>query len=469
MIRCKQVRIPHSNQPRNSVLTFLPELLASTNTIAIYRSMRPFTSFLVAAGIGILLLFVVFQTESWRAIPQSIGLGDKYGPHGKSTDDASSGVRIGRPEEPDPYAWQEGSRKGGFKEPKVESKSPYPVGETKPPGSNYTRCLVVPKLLKENVGWMEHELGDMIDSGLLSTAVYEMDNQDAPLHPVKNKGNEVMAYLSYVIDFYDDLPDVAIFMHYHRFAEHNNDILNKDASLMVRHLSPERVTRDGYMNLRCHWDPGCPDWIHPGVIDETDDRPEQHRLAESWAELFPDDQIPTILAQPCCGQFAVSRERILAIPKERFLRLRDWVLRTELSSFISGRIFEYLWQYILGGTAIHCPSMSACYCDGYGLCFGDAEKFDYYFELNFYLARYEKELQQWDEKAQNAVLAHDRSNNGGAKLDLPKPERDGWLRKKIQQIKQDMSQLRDEAFRLGSDPEQRAKEAGRAWKPGDGF
>ena len=431
--------------------------------------MRPPASFILTAVIGISLLFVAFQTEAWRTIPQSIGLGEKYGTYGKSADHISPGVRIGRPEEPDPHAWREGATKGGFKEPKVESKSPYPVGKTKPPGSNYTKRLVAPKLLKENVGWMEEQLGDMIDSGVLTTAVYEMDNQDAPLHPIKNKGNEVMAYLSYIIDFYDDLPDVAIFMHYHRFAEHNNVILNKDASLMVRHLSPERVTREGYMNLRCHWEPGCPDWIHPGVIDESDDRPEQHLLAESWAELFPDDQIPTILAQPCCGQFAVSRERILAIPKERFIRLRDWVLRTDLSSFISGRIFEYLWQYIFSGTSVHCPSMSACYCDGYGLCFGDPEKFDYYFELNFYLTQYEKELQQWNDKAQSAVLAHDTSNNDGAELDLPEPGRDSWLREKIEQIKQDMSQRRDEAFRLGSDPEQRAKEAGRVWNLGDGF
>lgn len=422
--------------------------------------MPKITTIALAAAISTLFLFFAFQSGSWRSIPQLVGLGDRYG-QAEEQDKAGDRVRIGRPEEPDPHAWREGAGKGEFKEPKVEPKSPYAIGETKPPGSNYRRCLVVPKIQGEDVSWIEEELGDMVEDGLLTTAIYGMDGSYAPLHPVKNKGNEVMAYLSYIIDSYGSLPDVAIFMHSHRFAEHNNMILDKDASLMLRHLSPERVTREGYMNLRCHWEPGCPDWMHPGVIDKTEDRPEQHLLAESWAELFPNDQIPTVLAQPCCGQFAVSRARIEAIPKDTFIRLRDWVLRTELSDFISGRIFEYLWQYIFSGSPVHCPSMSACYCDGYGLCFGDAEAFDYYFELSWHRRSYENELRLWEEK--NVSFALDQS------ADAPEAGRDEWLEKEIAQITQDMAQRRDEAFRLGNDPEQRAKEAGRIWRDGDGF
>ena len=417
----------------------------------------------IAAIVSTLFLFFAFQSESWRSIPQLVGLGDRYG-QGQHQSDGGDRLRIGRPQEPDPHAWREGFSKSEFKEPKVESESPYAVGETKPPGSNYTRCLVVPKIEGEDVSWINEKLGDMIQSGLLTTAIYGMDGSEAPLHPIKNKGNEVMAYLSYIIDSYDKLPDISIFMHSHRFADHNNLILDKDASLMLRHLSPERVTREGYMNLRCHWEPGCPDWMHPGVIDKTEDRPEQHLLAESWAELFPNDQIPTVLAQPCCGQFAVSRARIEVIPKETFVRLRDWVLRTELSNYISGRIFEYLWQYIFSGNPVHCPSMSACYCDGFGLCFGDAEKFDFYFELNFYRSRYEKELKIWEEKVENLTLALNHSDE-----DIPEPGRDLWLKQKIESITADMDLKREQALRLGSDPEQRAKEAGRPWKIRDGF
>ena len=97
------------------------------------------------------------------------------------------------------------------------------------------------------------------------------------------------------------------------------------------------------MNLRCHWDPGCPAWLHPGAVERNYEKQEEHLLASSWAELFPHDTIPTILAQPCCAQFAVSRERIRAMPKQQYVYMRDWLLRTELTDYLSGRIFEYLW------------------------------------------------------------------------------------------------------------------------------
>jgi hypothetical protein len=274
-----------------------------------------------------------------------------------------------------------------------------------------------------------------------------------------------MAYLSYIIDHYENLPDVAIFMHSHQYAWHNNLILDKDAAVMVRHLSPERVSRDGYMNLRCHWEPGCPDWLHTGTTESDELKKEQAILASVWPELFPGEQIPTVLAQPCCAQFAVSRERIEAIPKERFISLRDWVLETELSDFLSGRIFEYTWQYIFTNSPFHCPSMSACYCDGYGLCFGGPKEFDYYFELNYHLNKYKDELKLWDENAKAIELANKQAPGekltGEEVLEVPEVGRDVVLKQEIRRIGAEMRDRRDIAFQRGKDPMQRDKEAGR--------
>ena len=373
----------------------------------------------------------------------------------------------------DPHAWREGGH--GFKEPKVDAKSPYPIGRTKPAGSNYTRCLVVPKLLNEDTSWIDLELGDMLQSGLLTKAEYAMDDPLAPLHPTENKGNEVMAYLSYIIDLYEKLPDVAIFMHSHRYAWHNNIILDQDAALMVRHLSPERVTREGYMNLRCHWEPGCPDWLHPIAAKKSEEKPEAIILAESWAELFPGAQIPTVLAQPCCGQFAVSRERISAIPKEKFIQLREWILKTELDNELAGRVFEYTWQYIFTASPLHCPSMSACYCDGYGLCFGDPQKFDYFFQLLFNLNRYQDARKKLHQKIEGGGTEHEHEQahanrlNGDEMREMAEGGGDKWLKEKIAKIEVEMKQRAEAAFELGKDHRQRAKEAGRPWKDGDGF
>lgn len=431
--------------------------------------LRRLSTILLLGCLALAILYTFSQHASWLSGKQSAGFGVRLNGANKQVPSSEAEKPPGVEEhgQVDPHAWRSGSSTA-FKEPKIESSSPYPIGQTKIPGSNYTKCLVIPTTssLDEDVSWINSELYDLLDSSLLTTAIYAMDGDPtSPFQPPKNKGHEVMAYLSYIIDFYDDLPDVVIFMHSHRFAWHNNLILEKDSSLMVRHLSAERVTREGYMNLRCHWEPGCPDHIRPGAVVKDEFKQEQAILAESWMELFPGEAIPTVLAQPCCAQFAVSRERIHAIPKKRFTALRDWVLKTPLSDFLSGRIFEYTWQYIFTSTAFHCPSMSACYCDGYGMCFGDAEAFDYYFELNYYLEKYKKELRLWNQ--QTEAIQH--AEGGKKDLGVPEAGRDVTLKVEIRKIEEDMKERREAAFERGKDPKQRAKEAGRPWREGDGF
>lgn len=133
-------------------------------------------------------------------------------------------------------------------------------GLTKPVGEPYTKMLVIPHTLSEDTAWVEENFGG---DPHISHAIYTADDLSAPLHPPKNKGHEVMIYLSYIIDHYQNLSDVNIFMHSHRLGWHNNELLETDAVQMVGRLSAERVQREGYMNMRCHWEPGCPAWMHP--------------------------------------------------------------------------------------------------------------------------------------------------------------------------------------------------------------
>ena len=50
--------------------------------------------------------------------------------------------------------------------------------------------------------------------------VYQIDNPDetkgAQHATVADKGNEAMAYLQFIIDYYDNLPQSIVFMHGHR-------------------------------------------------------------------------------------------------------------------------------------------------------------------------------------------------------------------------------------------------------------
>ena len=131
------------------------------------------------------------------------------------------------------------------------------------------------RMSDENVDWIAEELPD------LQTAIYVADAPSASLHPPKNKGHEVMIFLTYIISHYTNLPDVVLFMHAHRWSWHNNFLSGLDAVQMIRNLSSGRVTREGYMNLRCHWDPGCPEWIHPLDTEDDISKQEQKTLGQA--------------------------------------------------------------------------------------------------------------------------------------------------------------------------------------------
>jgi hypothetical protein len=324
--------------------------------------------------------------------------------------------------------------------------------------------LVVPQAGFEDTEWIQYELPEW------QPAVYVVDDLSAPLHPPKNKGHEVIVYLSYIIDHYDKLPDIVAFMHSHQFAWHNDEIFGGNAAEMLQRLNPARVVREGYMNLRCTWAPGCPDWLHPGTLEENEQKQEETMLARSWGEIFPDDPIPDVLAQPCCAQFVVSRERILATPKARFVYYRDWILRTELSDYISGRIWEYLWHVVFTGKNVVCPKEHICYCDGYGICFGGEDGYNQFRNLHAQKADLEGELNEWRGEAESIEIERISGNLGEeSHIAVPDPGRDIELEEQIMAKERLIEETLRNATKRGEDPKARALEAGRPWKEGDGF
>ncbi|KAJ9649003.1 hypothetical protein H2201_002085 [Coniosporium apollinis] len=316
-------------------------------------------------------------------------------------------------------------------------------GTPKPPGTPYTRILVIPRLKTQDVSWITTELPD------LPTAIYTVDDPSAPLTVPKNKGHEAMVYLTYLIDHYDALPDTILFFHAHRTAWHNNFLLGLDAAETIRRLKDDRVARLGYMNTRCHHDPGCLDWLHldrPVVDFDMIKKPEEKAFTRKvWAELHPGVPAPPALSQPCCAQFAVSGERVRQIPKARFEHYRDWLLRTELEDQDSGRVMEYLWQYIFTGNAEYCPAIHSCYCDGYGLCFGSHARFMEYMGMVEERDRAQEELGKLEKE----------EGEGGE-------ERKTQLRDKIAQLNVKLVEGEHAATVRGQDPKNREAEAERA-------
>lgn len=141
--------------------------------------------------------------------------------------------------------------------------------------------------------WIEEQLGS---EPLLETAVYTVDAPTSPYIVPQNKGHEVMPYLTYIITRYN-LSDVTLFMHAHAVTWHNNDLLDSSTAQIVRALSPPKVVRESYFNLRYHQEPGCPHHIYP--FKEDDDavnKPEIVIFRRSWEELFPGEEVPKVVS-----------------------------------------------------------------------------------------------------------------------------------------------------------------------------
>ncbi|KAH6643909.1 hypothetical protein C7974DRAFT_9467 [Boeremia exigua] len=324
-------------------------------------------------------------------------------------------------------------------------------GQAKPAGSNYTFKIVVPKTTKEDLKWMLEEIPDA------PLVIYEVDNERAENKVPKNKGREAMVYLSYIIDHYDDLPDTTLFMHAHRHAWHNNQLMGLDAAQIVSRLNHARVARLGYMNVRCHHDPGCPDWIHmdrPGGDFDFFHKPEEIYWRKSiWEEIHPGAPIPPALSGICCAQFAVSRDRIRQVPLERFIHYRKWLLTTGMDDQFSGRIFEYIWHYIFTGHEVYCPAMNTCYCDGYGICFGGRQKFDNYMKKQEDRNGKWMQLDEFNKRADKAKEeGKDANFTDAEKLKME------TLRKTINEMDAELDKLREDARKRGDDPKLRMEE-----------
>jgi hypothetical protein len=177
------------------------------------------------------------------------------------------------------------------------------------------------------------------------------DDPTAEYTVTKNKGNEAMVYLTYIIDHYSDLPDVVFFHHDHHQAWHQ--IFS--SSFELSHLNPLTVQKQGYVSPRCL--STCENIIElPGDVAPLDDLKGTARdvqISTVLHEFMRDGEgnkmkIPEKIAAPCCAQFAVSREAILRRPLTTWVGLRKWLIETPLDSRSSGRVLEYTWHMWFG-------------------------------------------------------------------------------------------------------------------------
>ena len=239
-----------------------------------------------------------------------------------------------------------------------------------------SKIIVMGHMSTEFTSWAS-ELPDW------QSAIYDVEpalNGTSPpsgLRTSVNKAHEAMPYLTYIASNYPNFPDIVAFVHAHRDGypqAWHNDAAGYSAVTMLQDLRLDTVRARGYVNLRCNDVPGCPAEVEPFRKDLDE---EKQANADAYLDMYGSffnktraemEREIQVVATPCCAQFAVSREQILARPKEDYERYLHLVATTKYSDYTAGRILEYMWHIMFGQEAVHCPDMTTCYCDVFGRC-----------------------------------------------------------------------------------------------------
>ena len=212
------------------------------------------------------------------------------------------------------------------------------------------KAVVMGALSTEDVAWATTKLKGW------DAFVYAVDDNTTMLpHTDRNKGKEANPYLTYIIQNYDSLPSTVAFVHSHEFGflkAWHTDAKRHSNVESLNSLNVNFVQRNGYANLRCLRDPGCPDEVHPLREPMYESKTTEAAFAAAWREIFDNDDVPEVVGVACCAQFAVSRQQILKRTRAEYLRMHKWLMKTELDDQTSGRVFEYLWHIIFGQESV---------------------------------------------------------------------------------------------------------------------
>jgi hypothetical protein len=212
--------------------------------------------------------------------------------------------------------------------------------------------MLILSRFKEDTTWVDMYLN-------IPHVVYQGGNPSA-IHPVlPDAGLESLAYLRFILDNYDNLPDHMAFIHAHRTSRHVDDMVP-----LLQHL---KWDADGFFNLNVRYMYGRfqkklleeaeVEYGSGNVLEDPIWQKKYHTLAQTayirqfWRDYltpYYNETFPDVVASPCCAQFVVSKERVLRHPKELYRKIADWLVSMQIPSHWSARVMEYTWHVLWG-------------------------------------------------------------------------------------------------------------------------
>ena len=194
-----------------------------------------------------------------------------------------------------------------------------------------------------------------------------------PLHIIPAMGRESMAYLSAIINNYENLPDMVLFLHGHEMAWHTFAFGQRWVLQRLRFLTdagaPRNLTK-GFMQLSCIEREES--YLFPRVVDANHNSMNGPRWKESmagyflqsWAEhlgeAFGEKLPPKYIKAACCATFAASREALQRRPLSFYVGIRNWLMTTNQDKYWPGISLEFSWHMMFTGEAVYDPPIDQC-------------------------------------------------------------------------------------------------------------
>lgn len=237
------------------------------------------------------------------------------------------------------------------------------------------KALILAKPWTVDAAWMAHELSSW------DTSVYNISNSTAPINPATPlsieafppKGGAALAFLTWIVENYDNLSDVNFFISTLPVVQG----ANPDAVLGIRNIAPtlhmlntSYVVHHNFTSMRCDFEPGCAstaEEVHPMLTSSDPSRAWHKHVVGAWNAFALNSKmpVPERIANPAGAQFAATRDQIRGQTKQQYQSVRQWVATSTLDEDALTQVMDSMYHIILGRNALDCPDDRVCFCDFY--------------------------------------------------------------------------------------------------------
>jgi hypothetical protein len=199
---------------------------------------------------------------------------------------------------------------------------------------NYDTTAIIIARYKEDTSWISK-----FDK-IKMIYVYEKENSsNEPYNIPKNKGSEASAYLRYIIDNYNNLPNHLVLLHCHEFSWHHDDSI---IDLIDINIGKEIE----YVNINS---PRC-----VMIFNEND------QMFNNFIKDYIEPAVGSLIiysniqGNTGCAQFIISKERILNHSLLFYENIYNWIL-DDTDVVIHGYFLEWTWELFLNGCIQNTP------------------------------------------------------------------------------------------------------------------